>query len=437
MGTSLGPVSTVAVPSFEEPKLEWMSGTTIKNRSSNRKYRINMAQPAENLQTENSTASHNDINVHIQDLTKEFTDQEGTTVVAVDGINLQIKRGEFLVLVGPSGCGKTTTLRSVAGLEDSTSGTISINGNNVEGLEPRERDVSMVFQNYALYPHKTVRENLSFPLQVRGYDKSDIDEQITSTAKLLGIHDLLDRKPSALSGGQQQRVALGRAIVREPEVFLMDEPLSNLDAKLRIHMRTELNKLHKNVGKTTIYVTHDQAEAMTLGDRVAVMDSGTIRQVDPPQVLYDSPANLFVAGFIGEPPMNFFSGEVVETSNGYSFSCNEFTVGLMEHHGEMIDEFRIDPKSVTLGIRPEDIYEANQFNRDSGFPFEAYIRVVEPLGSDVLLTLSRDRGFDREFTASISSETNVETGTSIDLIGDLEKIHLFDESSGENILYNH
>nr|WP_321163885.1 ABC transporter ATP-binding protein [Halolamina pelagica] len=246
------------------------------------------------------------LSLELDGITKEYTEDDGSTVVAVDDVSLDVYEGEFIVLVGPSGCGKTTTLRIVAGLEQPTRGSLRIDGEDVAGREPRERDIAMVFQNYALYPHKTVRGNIAFPLKIRKYPDDETEQRVQDTANLLGIGELLDRHPADLSGGQQQRVALGRAIVRDPAVFLFDEPLSNLDAKLRIQMRTELNKLHDRVGRTSVYVTHDQVEAMTLSDRVVVMNDGSVQQVAPPKTVYQQPANRFVAGFIGEPPMNFF-----------------------------------------------------------------------------------------------------------------------------------
>ena len=254
---------------------------------------------------EEVAAAGRDVSLRLEHVTKIYDEGEGE-VVAVEDFDLEVYDGEFIVLVGPSGCGKTTTLRTVAGLEQPTEGRIVIGGRDVSGQEPRERDVAMVFQNYALYPHKTVRGNIGFPLQIRKYPSDEIERRVVETAEMLGIDELLDRRPSDLSGGQQQRVALGRAIIRDPELFLFDEPLSNLDAKLRIQMRTELNKLHDRVGKTSLYVTHDQAEAMTLSDRVVVMNEGEIQQVDSPEVVYEHPINRFVAGFIVEPAMIFF-----------------------------------------------------------------------------------------------------------------------------------
>ena len=374
-----------------------------------------------------------DINVRIDNLTKVFQESDGSDVVAVDGITINVRRGEFLVLVGPSGCGKTTTLRSVAGLEDPTDGRIIIEDQDVTGFDPRQRDISMVFQNYALYPHKKVRENLAFPLEVRKFPGDEINRRVTETAELLSISDLLDRKPGALSGGQQQRVALGRAIVREPAVFLMDEPLSNLDAKLRVQMRTELNDLHKRVGKTTIYVTHDQAEAMTLGDRVAVMNDGDLLQIAPPQELYDQPVNRFVAGFIGEPPMNFLSVEVVNDGDGYRVNSDAFGFDfrLPESKARYLDEWEGTFESVTLGIRPEDLHDAQRV--DKGDVFEAYVRIIEPMGSDKFLTLVPGLDDPTEISARVSPESRAVEDETLLFSIDLGKCHLFDDATGDNI----
>ncbi|MEF8842403.1 MAG: ABC transporter ATP-binding protein [Haloarculaceae archaeon] len=368
-------------------------------------------------------------------MTKIFEESDGSEVVAVDDLSIDIRPGEFLVLVGPSGCGKTTTLRSVAGLEEPTEGSIEIEGRDVVGLEPRERNIAMVFQNYALYPHKTVRQNISFPLEVRKFPKDEKERRVQETAELLDIPELLDRKPGALSGGQQQRVALGRAIVREPAVFLMDEPLSNLDAKLRVQMRTELNELHQRVGRTTIYVTHDQAEAMTLGDRVAVMNDGRLQQIGPPQHLYDSPVNRFVAGFIGEPPMNFFPVEVRE-NGGYRAACGLFDFPLPEGTGDKVDAWDGSLDDVTMGIRPEDFHDVSVDEReDSGEnTFEARVKVVEPMGSDKFLTLAGDAE-DEEFTARVAPESAADVDEQITLAASLDKLHLFDNSTGENVTY--
>jgi multiple sugar transport system ATP-binding protein len=396
-------------------------------------------------QTEVTTASNDpvsdeteEINVSIDNLTKVFQEGDGGEVVAVDDITISVRRGEFLVLVGPSGCGKTTTLRSVAGLESPTDGRIVIEDRDVTALDPRQRDISMVFQNYALYPHKKVRENLSFPLEVRKFPKDEISRRVTETAELLSISDLLDRKPGALSGGQQQRVALGRAIVREPAVFLMDEPLSNLDAKLRTQMRSELNELHKRVGKTTIYVTHDQAEAMTLGDRVVVMNDGEVQQVGPPQELYDKPASRFVAGFIGEPPMNFLPVTIVDDSgDGYRVRSDAFGFEfyLPESKTRHLDEWDGAFENVTFGIRPEDLNDASVNDRSAsgGNTFEAHVKLTEPMGSDKFLTLTPAPDEPTEITARVSPESQATEDEPITISADLEKCHVFDDATGETI----
>ena len=390
---------------------------------------VTAEEPAEDPETTD------DYTVRIRDMTKIFEESDGSEVVAVDDLSIDIRPGEFLVLVGPSGCGKTTTLRSVAGLEEPTEGSIEIEGRDVVGLEPRERNISMVFQNYALYPHKTVRENISFPLEVRKFPKDEKERRVQETAELLDIPELLDRKPGALSGGQQQRVALGRAIVRQPAVFLMDEPLSNLDAKLRVQMRTELNELHQRVGRTTIYVTHDQAEAMTLGDRVAVMNDGRLQQIGPPQHLYDSPANRFVAGFIGEPPMNFFSVDIRQNGD-YHATCGLFDFPLPEEIGHKVDAWDGSLDDVTMGIRPEDFHDVSVDEREATDhnTFEARVKVVEPMGSDKFLTLAGDAE-DEEFTARVAPESSATEDETITLAANLEKVHLFDNTTGENITY--
>ena len=378
-----------------------------------------------------------DVNVRIEGITKVFEESGGGEVVAVDDVTIDITDGEFLVLVGPSGCGKTTTLRSVAGLEEPTEGRIVIDDEDVTGLDPRERNIAMVFQNYALYPHKTVGENLAFPLEVRNFPDDEIDRRVDNAAGMLDITELLDRKPSALSGGQQQRVALGRAIVREPSVFLMDEPLSNLDAKLRVQMRTELNELHKRVGKTTIYVTHDQAEAMTLGDRIAVMNSGVLQQVGPPQELYDQPTNRFVAGFIGEPPMNFLPTEIVTESEGYRVRSDafDFDFRLPASKARRLDEWEGSFENVTFGIRPEDLNDASIEARGTSEKntFEAHVKVIEPMGSDKFLTLVSVPDDPTEITARVSPESGAVEDETITVAADLEKSHVFDDVTGETI----
>jgi multiple sugar transport system ATP-binding protein len=376
-----------------------------------------------------------EINVRIDDLTKVYDEDDGSGVVAVEDLSIDIRRGEFLVFVGPSGCGKTTTLRTVAGLETPTEGRIWIEGADVSDLEPRDRGVAMVFQNYALYPHMTVRENLSFPLRIRNYPSDETSDRVEYTAELLEISELLDRKPSALSGGQQQRVALGRAIVREPSVFLMDEPLSNLDAKLRVQMRTELNEIHKRVEKTTIYVTHDQAEAMTLGDRVAVLNKGQLQQLGPPQRLYDEPVNRFVAGFIGEPPMNFMPTGVVATDDGYEARSDHFEIELTDDLVAAVDDWGGDPDALTLGVRPEDINDARLAgdSTTSANTIEAYVRLIEPMGSDKFLTVSPTAEGHHEFTARVSPDSEIREDEFAELAVTRSKMHLFDDGTGRNI----
>ncbi len=394
-----------------------------------------MSETVEEEQPESRTDS--EISLRVDEVTKLF-DEDGSPVVAVDDVTIDIRDGEFLVLVGPSGCGKTTTLRTIAGLEEPTEGRILINGEDVSGQEPRERDIAMVFQNYALYPHKTVRENLSFPLEVRKYPKSEIQSKVEDTAAMLGIDQLLDRHPSDLSGGQQQRVALGRAIVRDPEVFLFDEPLSNLDAKLRIQMRTELNKLHERVGKTSVYVTHDQAEAMTLGDRVAVMNDGQIQQIAPPQEVYDRPANRFVAGFIGEPPMNFFDASVEERDGEMVVVSEAFELTLQEAHAKTLREYDGDTSNMEFGVRPEDLYDASVMSPPEigdADTFEAVVRVVEPMGAHIDLAM-RPLDMDEEaheFTARVAADSTATEGDTLTLAVDMSKVHLFDKRSGDNV----
>jgi multiple sugar transport system ATP-binding protein len=375
--------------------------------------------------------------LRVDRLTKVFTEDSGEEVVAVDDVTIDIRKGEFLVLVGPSGCGKTTTLRAIAGLEAPTEGRIVIEDRDVSGLEPRERDVAMVFQNYALYPHKTVRENLSFPLEIRKFPGETIAERVEETAEMLGIAELLDRRPSDLSGGQQQRVALGRAIVRDPVVFLFDEPLSNLDAKLRIQMRTELNKLHERVGKTSVYVTHDQAEAMTLGDRVAIMREGDLQQIDPPQTVYEQPVNRFVAGFIGEPPMNFFDVAIEERGEDLLVVSPAFELQLPDGMAARLREHESDWDDLSFGARPEDLYDAS-VTADSTLgeadTFEATVAVVEPMGAHKDLTLTPvSENADFEFTARVDADSTAREGDVLTLAVDLPKTHLFAGRSGENL----
>jgi multiple sugar transport system ATP-binding protein len=350
---------------------------------------------------------------------------------------MDIYDGEFVVLVGPSGCGKTTTLRMIAGLEEPTAGEIVLNGRNVAGLEPRERDVAMVFQNYALYPHKTVRENLGFPLQIRHFPDDEIEEQVRNVSELLGIGELLDRRPGDLSGGQQQRVAVGRAIIRDPEVFLFDEPLSNLDAKLRIEMRTELNKLHDRVGKTSVYVTHDQEEAMTLSDRVAVMNNGKLQQMAPPQTVYERPANLFVAGFIGEPPMNFFDCDITERDGDLWVVSDVFELKLPEPMATKLDSWDGDVENLVFGVRPEDMTDTTVVEEtfSSETTFDAHVKVIEPIGADRDLTLapSESAPEEDEFTVRVDSKSTATEGDTVTLAVDMSMSHLFDRTTGTNL----
>jgi len=375
--------------------------------------------------------------VKIDNLVKKFREDDGETVTAVEELTLEIEDGEFLVFVGPSGCGKTTTLRCIAGLETPTDGKIVINGEDVIGLDPRERDIAMVFQNYALYPHKTVRGNIAFPLQVRNYSDDAIQSRISEATDILDISELLDRKPDELSGGQQQRVALGRAIVRDASVFLLDEPLSNLDAKLRMKMRTELNKIHQQIGKTTIYVTHDQEEAMTLGDRIAVLNDGRLQQVGTPEQVYKNPVNRFVAGFIGEPAMNFISIDLQRNNGRWMLQSEMFEVTIPDR---IADECSIEEwakKKLTFGIRPEDIHDkqANSELLDRAVSFTATPEVVEPIGPNKYLTFTDEREESGlEFTARLSAESSVSRSETVELFLNLDRMHLFENRSGENLM---
>jgi multiple sugar transport system ATP-binding protein len=386
--------------------------------------------------TERPSDETRDVSLELDGLSKIFQDGEDA-VVAVDDVSMKIRDGEFVVLVGPSGCGKTTTLRMIAGLEEPSEGRIVLNGRDVAGLEPRERDVAMVFQNYALYPHKTVRENLGFPLQIRRFPPDEITEQVQSVSELLGISELLDRRPGDLSGGQQQRVALGRAIIRDPEVFLFDEPLSNLDAKLRIEMRTELNKLHDRVGKTSVYVTHDQEEAMTLSDRVAVMNDGELQQMAPPQTVYERPANLFVAGFIGEPPMNFFDCELDARDGDLWVVSDVFELELPDSMAAKLDSWDGDPADLVFGVRPEDVTDTTVV--EEPFPpettFDADVKVVEPIGADKDLTLAPSESAPEgaEFTVRVDANSTATAGDAVTFAVDMPMAHLFDSATGTNL----
>jgi multiple sugar transport system ATP-binding protein len=379
-------------------------------------------------------------------------------VKGIDGLNLDIADGEFMVLVGPSGCGKSTALRSIAGLEEITSGEISIGGRVVNDLPPKDRDIAMVFQNYALYPHMTVEQNLAFGLQQRKTPKDEIRRRVVAVAKVLGLEEFLNRKPSALSGGQRQRVAMGRAIVREPQAFLMDEPLSNLDAKLRVSMRASLSQLHERLGVTTVYVTHDQVEAMTLGKRVCVLRDGKLQQVDGPQRLFDAPVNLFVAGFIGSPAMNFVTAKAVRDDGpAVVFAGHRLPIppAVVEARPGLE---RFFGRELILGVRPSDFEDAAL--ADPGWatmPVEA--RVTEELGSEIHVIFTIDApivqhaslsqaisdedddsaialaGGESQWTARVAARSHVKPGQRLDLALDTSNLHFFDPEDGLAIGY--
>lgn len=348
-------------------------------------------------------------------------------VTVLKDFNIDIPDQEFLVLVGPSGCGKSTALRCLAGLEEISDGSIYIGDRVVNDIPPKDRDIAMVFQSYALYPHMTVYDNMAFGLKLRRMDKSDIDRRVNEAAELLGIGHLLERKPKALSGGQRQRVALGRAIVRDPSVFLMDEPLSNLDAKLRVQTRAEISKLHQRLKTTFIYVTHDQTEAMTMGTRIAVMRDGILQQIDTPKSLYDYPVNMFVAGFIGSPAMNFFDARLdqsngqlmVDVGGGFALPVpREKNDSVASHIG----------KSIVFGIRPEDIHDAAFVPRGvrEDARIQAKANVVEVMGSEVYAYIERG---DKEFIGRFDPRSQARTGQPIETVVDMDKMHIFDQES--------
>ena len=351
---------------------------------------------------------------------------------AVKDFNLDIEDKEFIIFVGPSGCGKSTTLRMIAGLEDISSGTLKIDGKVMNDGEPKDRDIAMVFQNYALYPHMTVYDNMAFGLKLRKVPKDQIDTMVKNAAKILDLTQLLDRKPKALSGGQRQRVAMGRAIVRNPKVFLMDEPLSNLDAKLRVQMRSEIAKLHQRLGTTIIYVTHDQTEAMTLGTRIVVMKDGVVQQVDTPQHLYDDPGNLFVAGFMGSPQMNFVDGVVKVNGSKACVTVAGIDIPLTPAKAKAVIDGGYNGKTVTVGIRPEHIADLDEETiPEEGAPvFQSKINVRELLGAEVFLYFDID---NTPFTARVNPRTKAQVGDTIKLAFDIEKIHLFDKETEKTI----
>ena len=350
---------------------------------------------------------------------------------AVKDFNLEIADKEFIIFVGPSGCGKSTTLRMIAGLEEISGGTLKIGDKVVNDVEPKDRDIAMVFQNYALYPHMTVYDNMAFGLKLRKVPKDQIDKMVKEAAKILDLEKLLDRKPKALSGGQRQRVAMGRAIVRDPKVFLMDEPLSNLDAKLRVQMRIEISKLHQRLETTIIYVTHDQTEALTLGTRIVVMKDGVVQQVDSPLDLYMRPNNLFVAGFIGSPQMNFIDAKVVVSGSEVRLMFGSNSIKLPENKAKKLIDNGYEDKTVTFGIRPEDIKDEEMFISNSpDTTLEATVKVYEMLGAEVFLYFTVET-FD--ITVRVNPRTTARPGDTIKIALDGSKIHLFDKETQETI----
>jgi multiple sugar transport system ATP-binding protein len=376
-------------------------------------------------------------------VTKRYPD--GTT--AVQDLSLDIGDGEFIILVGPSGCGKSTTLNMIAGLEEITSGELRIDGERVNDKAPKDRDIAMVFQSYALYPHMTVRQNIAFPLTLARMKKGEIAQKVEETAKILDLTELLDRKPANLSGGQRQRVAMGRAIVRNPRAFLLDEPLSNLDAKLRVQMRSEISRLQRRLRTTTVYVTHDQIEAMTLGDRVVVMRAGVAQQIGTPQELYDAPVNLFVAGFIGSPAMNFFPAQLTDV--GVSLSFGDITLTQQVHD---IVAAHPAPTSVIVGVRPEHIDDAkvmDKYKRLGALVFEVGVDMVESLGAEKIVhftiegaaahsaqltELAAESGVgENEFIARLPAQSSATAGERIELAFDTTKLVIFDADTGANL----
>lgn len=361
----------------------------------------------------------------LENITKIF----GDNVTAVNNATLEVVDQEFMVVVGPTGCGKTTILRMIAGLERATSGTVTIGDTVVNDIPPKDRDITMVFQNYALYPHMTVFQNMAFGLKLRKYPKAEIKKLVEDAAKLLGIEQLFDRKPKALSGGQRQRVALGRAIVRNPNAFLFDEPLSNLDAKLRVSTRAELKALHHRLKTTTVYVTHDQAEAMTLSDRICVMHNGLVQQVASPMEIYDRPVNKFVAGFLGTPPMNFFEGRIDFDQDKFAFVTSDTKITLPKRLKDKIANYKND--EMLLGIRPEHLSPI-PIQEQEGNELKATIDVVEPLGDKTEVYLTTKSG--KKFVANIDPYTEIKASDILKTYVDINHIHIFEPSmTGKNV----
>ena len=354
-------------------------------------------------------------------------------VIGAKDINLEIADKEFIILVGPSGCGKTTTLRMIAGLEEISEGELYIDDRLVNDVAPKDRDIAMVFQNYALYPHMTVYDNMAFGLKLRKVPKDVINQKVKEAAKILDIEHLLDRKPKALSGGQRQRVALGRAIVREPKVFLMDEPLSNLDAKLRVQMRAEITKLHQKLGTTVIYVTHDQTEAMTMGTRIVVMKSGYMQQCATPAELYDEPVNVFVAGFIGSPQMNFIDVKIEKKDDGVYLANDNFSIKLPEGKGQREELADYYGKEVIMGIRPEAIYEDEaHISSMQDMLVDVDVDLTEMMGAETYLYLKVG---EAALTARVNRRTTAQRGEKIKVVFDTNKVHLFDKETELAIIH--
>jgi multiple sugar transport system ATP-binding protein len=354
-------------------------------------------------------------------------------VKAVSDFSIDIQDKEFIILVGPSGCGKTTTLRMIAGLEEITSGELYIGDKLCNDVAPKDRDIAMVFQNYALYPHMTVFDNMAFGLKLRKTPKDEIKRRVHEAARILSIEHLLDRRPKALSGGQRQRVALGRAIVREPKVFLMDEPLSNLDAKLRVQMRTEISKLHLKLNTTFIYVTHDQTEALTMGTRIVVMKDGFVQQIDSPQKLYDEPSNVFVAGFIGSPQMNFFNAIVKKELDKIYLEFGPYNLELPQAKAAELEKQGYIGKEVVVGVRPEDIHdETTPLTHNASVPLNANVEVTERLGSETFLYLVIN---DINFTARVSPKSRTQAGEDIQVVFDTMHLHVFDKETEKAIIH--
>jgi multiple sugar transport system ATP-binding protein len=372
--------------------------------------------------------------VVIENLTKTFIGPKRELICAVNNLNLVVEDREFLVLVGPSGCGKTSTLRLIAGLEESTTGTISIDGRIINRVAPKDRDIAMVFQHHALYPHMTAYQNMAFGLEVRKLPRQEIEARVGEAAEVLDLKDCLNRKPEALSGGQRQRVALGRAMVRKPKVFLFDEPLSNLDAPMRAQMRKELRKLHAQIGSTIIFVTHDQSEAMALGDRIAVMKAGMLQQVDTPAQVYGVPANLFVAGFIGSPAMNFVSGNIEPDQDGICFHANA-PAGDAESFKAKVEGSKAERlkslvrKEVVLGLRPE-LIQVQSPDARSGSSIKARVDVVEPMGAETYLYVAAG---SHSFTLRIAPGQFFTVQQPINLEFDFSRAHFFDPATGQSI----